>query len=543
MSVNFDSHGMSALGERMQSVLDAFRKSVTPSQKHIGTVDIDLPISGVYAVGAEKVMLVESNVTIPSLGFQAALPGLVTLSGDLASILSARFRSLYVIPEDRPSWVSEKDGVIYIETRDDAQALGCRERAFHVATADVAMHDFTSELLNHVCVYASGHGSGRVHVYNDGLDPVILVTQPNGTFVGRHQYDHTTDFSAQRACYDGAAVFLIGRFSSTTAEIVVIKISLSSFSVLSAKRYTLPAGTVAAFLGAAVVDSGVIMLAVTRATGQQPVRLGINTSDLSVAWAKTTRKQTVAVTVGVNDTATTYRITIAGQTESALGNATGANATAVDLRAACAASAQSQFTARTWTVSDNVVTGIANVAGITWDTTVSVTGGTGTISRADTKNLYPLVFDSTIWGGHASGGAAVLGGSGGGFYGIAAIDILTGDVSSAALSNELHGAGGVGLQMITSIDGDVYAVGRTGRAGTIFGSPGVLDVEVIPFSPAVPSNISFLDDAITMTVTDEPASNFTETHKTSGFASVSDARVPLQTPSETIQVADTDYTF
>jgi len=94
--------------------------------------------------------------------------------------------------------------------------------------------------------------------------------------------------------------------------------------------------------------------------------------------------QVVTIQITVNDAATTYTVTIGGLAVSVAGNAGGVNSTASDLQAALAASTDPRFTAVTWTVATDTVTGTAAVAGVPFVAASSVSGGTGTIGAVTT---------------------------------------------------------------------------------------------------------------------------------------------------------------
>lgn len=78
------------------------------------------------------------------------------------------------------------------------------------------------------------------------------------------------------------------------------------------------------------------------------------------------------------DATTTYKVTIGGVVVSVLGT-TDADGTATALKNALAASTHPYFTAITWTVATDTITGTAVVAGVPFIAASSVSGGTGTI--------------------------------------------------------------------------------------------------------------------------------------------------------------------
>jgi hypothetical protein len=85
------------------------------------------------------------------------------------------------------------------------------------------------------------------------------------------------------------------------------------------------------------------------------------------------------VQITADDAATTYTITIGGETVSVVGSGTGVNDTASDLKDALAAATHPYFAAITWTVATDTVTATAKVAGCPFTAASSVAGGAGTI--------------------------------------------------------------------------------------------------------------------------------------------------------------------
>src|SRR5262245_49483736 len=96
--------------------------------------------------------------------------------------------------------------------------------------------------------------------------------------------------------------------------------------------------------------------------------------------------QVQTITIGVNDVATAYKVTINGKTVPVPGNAGGASATASDLASALkAATVPPEFAEIVWTVNAAVITGTAAKPGRPFSLAVSTSGGTGTISTAVTN--------------------------------------------------------------------------------------------------------------------------------------------------------------
>jgi hypothetical protein len=96
--------------------------------------------------------------------------------------------------------------------------------------------------------------------------------------------------------------------------------------------------------------------------------------------------QVQMITIGTNDVATTYKVTINGKTVSVPGNAGGTNATATDLANALkAGTVPPEFAEIVWTVNAAVIAAAAAKPGRPFTLAVSTSGGTGTISTAVTN--------------------------------------------------------------------------------------------------------------------------------------------------------------
>lgn len=168
---------------------------------------------------------------------------------------------------------------------------------------------------------------------------------------------------------DGSDVY-IGAFTSSVRT--VIKASLSG--TIAWQKLV---GTSSPPVVAANAASSLVYLA------QGADIIALSSVDGSFVWGKTIVKvkQVSTITIGTFDAATTYSVLIGIEPITQVGT-TDANTTATNLKNALAASADTDYSQRTWTVAANVVTGTANVAGTGFAMTTSVSGGTGTISNA-----------------------------------------------------------------------------------------------------------------------------------------------------------------
>jgi len=90
------------------------------------------------------------------------------------------------------------------------------------------------------------------------------------------------------------------------------------------------------------------------------------------------------------DAATTYSVTIGAHSESVTALA-GESDIADDLAAACNASSDSGFSAITWSSPANSIRGTADANGVAFSASLSVSGGTGTVSDL-TRTPEPPIF-------------------------------------------------------------------------------------------------------------------------------------------------------
>jgi len=101
--------------------------------------------------------------------------------------------------------------------------------------------------------------------------------------------------------------------------------------------------------------------------------------------------QVDTVQITADDAATTYKLTVGGQTISTAGTGTGVNNTATALASAWNAATGAYFTGVTASANTDTVTLTADTAGVPFVATSSVTGGTGTIGSvtSSTANAGP----------------------------------------------------------------------------------------------------------------------------------------------------------
>lgn len=356
----------------------------------------------------------------------------------------------------------------------------------------------------------------------------ILISAFDGTVLGVHTYAHANTLTSFSICDDGVNTFIVARGVLNNDRFYVIKLA-ADFSVAAAKSYVFSPGSFSGFGGICVVSEGIIVFQANRTVGSA-INIGVNSSDLTTAWVKTSKKQTSTATVLVNDAASTYRITISGQTETAGGGAD-ADATAAALHAACAASAQSQFVARTWTVLNNVVTATANVAGVTFTLTVSVVGGTGTMSATNVTNISQFTI---VGNGIAQAGTVYYAGQGPNQdYAVQAKNVADG---SYAYTSVVQTPNNQQLSSVDLFDGEPITSGAQSEAAIVFGAT---DVQVIRWITP-DDDVSVLEDDIGLTIADEV---ITHTSWASGNWPTVTPTTATKPVITTWQIEPTDYTF
>jgi len=116
------------------------------------------------------------------------------------------------------------------------------------------------------------------------------------------------------------------------------------------------------------------------ATSPQPTEFLVSVDDgAEQKSAAVSVRQVSTITITAYDAATTYKVTIGGTDVTQIGTGGTAAQTAQALTAALNASVNANFTPITWTSSGTVITGKADVGGVAFTPTTSVTGGAGTI--------------------------------------------------------------------------------------------------------------------------------------------------------------------
>lgn len=126
----------------------------------------------------------------------------------------------------------------------------------------------------------------------------------------------------------------------------------------------------------------------TVAAGNQPIEFLVSIDDgAEVISPAVFVRQVSTFTITAYDAATTYKITIGGFDVTQVGTGGTAAMTAQAFATALNDSVNANFTPITWSSSGAVITGKADVGGVAFTPTTSVTGGAGTIGAPVALNL------------------------------------------------------------------------------------------------------------------------------------------------------------
>ena len=249
-------------------------------------------------------------------------------------------------------------------------------------------------------------------------------------------------------------------------------------------------------------------------------------------WAKSTRKQESTATIGVNDTASTYRITIGGQNESVPGNAGGSAATATDLANQCAASVQSQFTLRTFTVSTDTLSIQADDAGILYTFSASVISGTGTITTTNNQFLLPVsIPDSPTTTAEVNGHLAIPCAR----YGVLILDVDNGDVVACAVVEDPP-TGSPASDGAAIVNGTTYLCGQSPFPAA-FGEDPDSDWQVFRFDAPPNNRTLLLDDVVLST------SAFTILNQQITGVSIEISSLAVVEAEDEFEILETEYTY
>ena len=512
-----DDPSRSSLGDLFRSAIGDVRKSIVVPQIRIGNDAIQTFISGPIDTGNALAFFVETE-TDDTIG-----AGIMLVSYDFSEVLETSLSEVGVAGLELTQF-SITSGAILFALHDAI------EEASYVV--DLSIGKIIGLLTSPEIMAVNRTGGNYSVCYHDStsghLGPSIGLFSTAGVYSERQKYfsvvEDDISFIAPPLFSDND-YFIPISFGSLTGMMVA---SGSDPSSISAVTFGAPApgvlgATESGVLAAVTILGGTSSIAIgsIRRGADAQILFGID-KDLNVLWAKSTKKQESTVTIVINDTASTYRISITGhgssQSEEVPGNAAGAAATAADLQAQCASSVKAQFTRRTFTVSGNTVTARASNAGILYTWASSVIGGTGTRTITDSK--FPLLVSPrarfmrlppTL---AATDTVAIPAGA----YGVLVIDAATGEVLGAAITESslpsvplFGGTGSIGAAYINDV---TYISARSGFPES-FGGSGDVDWQVFQFD-AIPSNrvIQLEDTDLTATPLTIQAEDFASSNLT-----------------------------
>ncbi|MGH8659333.1 MAG: hypothetical protein ACREV4_12905 [Gammaproteobacteria bacterium] len=192
----------------------------------------------------------------------------------------------------------------------------------------------------------------------------------------------TTNYTINDVLIDGARVVCVG-FRGTNAGMFVLIIDLET-GALSKKNRLNTSGE----LTHVIKSGGQTYIAGHQATqtyGSGDGQLFLRPEE----YTDSPIHQVSTVSILNFSAASTYNVTIGGVTVSQVGTVD-SNTTAANLQGALAASLDPNFTAITWTVAANVITGTAKAGDVPFTITTSVTGGTGTMSTQTTMSVVSM---------------------------------------------------------------------------------------------------------------------------------------------------------
>jgi len=519
-----DDHGRSAVGEFLRSAIGDYRKAVAPTQERIGNELFQSYIIGPVDTGTALAFAIQTNANLTGSP-DIEVVGMMLVAYDFSEVIA-----LHVI-----EGAVLEDGITQLEMVGDSVRMTSTDEVSEIGfTLDVPSAGDASIISSDRGVISAlyEHGGGWTAVFLfTSSGPGVGAFDSAGVYSDMYVFYKTSlaDMVASRVpFYDGASVFM--GFSRSTSR-GIIKIDASDPANAEAVTFS-AAGT----LGAVTLvggSSSIVAGLIARGTNS-PILFGLNT-DLTVAWAKSTKKQESTVTIVVNDTGSTYRITIGGtQFAQVTGDAGGAAATATALKNACAASVQSQFTARTFTVSGDTVTVQANFPGILYTFSSTVTGGTGTVSTTNNRHAMPATLvPTTAQLADPEGHLAIPCGP----YGVFVIDIDDGALISAAIVENP-----ATVQFLskgaTIIDGVTYLSAQT-EFPESFGSSGDQDWQIFRFDEP-PDNRTVLFEDVALTVTSY--STVTEEPEPAGF-DLDVVTNPVASPLDTFETLETEYVY
>lgn len=454
----------------------------------VGTVLVQNVIAGPVDIGTSLAYAVETEADFGELDGSL---GVLYLSYDFSVVLGLRLMKGYSFGDTRPAHIQAIGTALRFTAID---VFNGGSFAMHLPVAGDATVRQMPFGASDMCALYSHGGGYSVLFLNLESGPGLGVFESDGDYIAAAGVYVTTPSDLGLAhpapFYDGSYVF--AGFGKSPATHGIMRIAAGD--PFNAEAVTITAAGTIEFQSMIVLGGNTTRVVyLYQRTGNSPVFFAANT-DLSVAWAKSTKKQQSTVTITANDIATTYRITISGQFEQVAGNAGGAAATATALRNQCAASAQTQFVKRTFTVATDTVTIQANDAGILYTFSASVTGGAGTISTTNDQFLLPVVpLPQYAQTADAEGRLAIPCEN----FGVLIIDVDDGSVLAAAEAEDApSGVEPVGAAILNGV---AYITSYS-EYPDAFGPASDIDFQVLRFD-SPPTNRTVLLGDVTLTLT------------------------------------------
>lgn len=524
-----DDAGRSALGDLLRSTLGDFRRGIAPPQMRIGNALSQLFIAGPVDTGI-LAFLVESEANFQSNPETIGL-GIMYVAYDFSGISFRLIEDFNLVDVS----ISQIDAIGSSVRFTANNVIDNFSFAVHIpAVGDatfISQSDtqettafFTAVYGNYVVAYINTHTGG----------PAVGRFDSDGVYIEvQHMYKTTpgdVGLTTVPSFYDGVSVFM--SFGAVGAPAGIVKVSASSPALVSAVTLSAP-GTIQNQTPQILGGNGSTIVGFFNRGSDSPVFYGLGSSGLTLLWAKSTKKQESTVTILVNDTVSTYRITISGQFVEVAGNAGGAAATAADLKNQCAASGQSQFVKRTFTMAGDTVMVVANDAGILYTFESTVTGGTGTTSTTNDQHLLPVTITSdTAQRADADGRLAIPCER----YGVLMLDVNNGDVLSAAVVENpppsiLSSAG-------ASIIGGVTYLSSLSEFPESFGPEPDFDWQLFRFETLV-NNRSVLLDDVALTI----SSFAMVTAELTQIPNLPLTEIPVTAPLDAFNTEETEYTY
>ncbi|MGH2437496.1 MAG: hypothetical protein ACRDFA_10925 [bacterium] len=512
------------MGDVLMSPLGDFRRGIAPTQIRIGNVLEQHAIAGPVDTGSSLAFFIDTlcNIIVEGEPIEIDVIGVMYLSYDFSTILE--FRLI--------------EGGTFGNVVTQLDVIGATVRATFLVDFMLevpAAGDFIKVMVDGFVTASAIYKVGTLYcvVYPAYLSNVaaVGVYDSDGVYIDVEQYHNVTagDVVFNNFPFFDSSYVLNG-FSKGTSR-GVIRVQATDPTAASAVTFTAP-GTISASPVLLGGHSSIVAALINRGADSS-IFCGINIADLTFAWAKSTKKQESTVTVLVADTASTYRITIGAQNESVVGNVAGVDATAIDLKNQCAASAQSEFIKRTFTVVGSVVTVRANDAGILYTFSGSVTGGTGQISTINDQHLLPVTISSACTRrADATGRIAIPCGS----YGVLIVDVDNGDVVSVAETENppTDNPPSTGAALVGSA---TYLCGMSNYPEA-FGPEPDADWQVCRFD-APPNNRTMLLDDVTLT----PSAFTIIAVETPSLTDLIIESIPVAPPLDTFQTLETGYVY